>query len=150
MTALTANLVFQTLILATGAQPYPEAYRQADETNRPLLVLVGADWCPACRTMKHSTLARMEKVGKLKQVEFTILNADHDSGLSSQIMRGSSIPQLVLFEKTATGTWRRSQITGGASEGEVEALISRAVEHQARLEKQRGAAKVETAGGGGE
>lgn len=147
MTALTANLVFQTLILATGAQPYPEAYKNVEQTGRPLLVLVGADWCPACQTMKQSTMAKMEKTGRLKRVEFSILNTDQESTLSRRVMQGSSIPQLVLYEKTGSG-WRRTQITGAASEGEVEALISRAVEQQARLAKQR-AAKTTQMGGGG-
>ena len=54
MTGLAANLVFQTLIMATGAQPYAEAYKTSEETGKPLLVLVGADWCPGCRRVQQS------------------------------------------------------------------------------------------------
>jgi thioredoxin-like negative regulator of GroEL len=149
MTALTANLVFQTLIMATGAQPYAEAYKTTEETGKPLLVLVGADWCPGCVTMKKSTLARMEKLGKLKQVSYSVINTDHDPTTANQVMRGSSIPQLVLFEKTPSG-WKRSQITGAVSEGDVEAFIGRAVEQQARLARQRAATKRAEVSGGGQ
>lgn len=148
MTGVTASFVLQTLILATGAQPYPEAYKTTEESGRPLLVLVGADWCPACEVMKKQTLAKLEKEGKLKQLSFSIVNADKEPAISRQVMRGSSIPQLILFEKTASG-WKRSQITGGASQGDVEAFISRAVEQFARLEKQKAANPKPTASSGG-
>lgn len=149
MTGLTANFVLQTLILATSAQPYPEAYKKTEETGRPLLVLVGADWCPACQTMKQRTLAKMEKQGKLKQVSFSVINTDHEPAVSRQVMRGSSIPQLVLFEKTADG-WKRSQITGAASEGDIETFISRAVQQFAKLEKQKSTTTKSANAGGGQ
>lgn len=149
MTGLTASFVLQTVFLATGAQPYPEAYKNTEETGRPLLVLVGADWCPACEVMKKNVLAKMEKQGKLKQVSFSIVNADREPAISRQVMRGSSIPQLILFEKTASG-WKRSQITGGASEGDVETFVSRAVEQFARLEKQKAANTKPAESGGGQ
>ena len=146
MTGLTASFVLQTLVLATGAQPYPEAYKTTEETGKPLLVLVGADWCPACEVLKKQTLVKMEKKGKLKQVAFSVVNSDKEPAISRQVMRGNSIPQLILFEKTPNG-WKRSQITGGASETEVEAFISRAVEQFARLEKQKATSKTSAGGG---
>jgi thioredoxin-like negative regulator of GroEL len=126
MTGLTTNLLLQTLLLATGAQPYEQAYRTMESDGQPLLVLVGADWCPACQSMKSSTMVRLERSGKLRGVAYTIVNSDRESSLAQKIMRGGSIPQLVLYERTASG-WRRSQLTGGQSESQVQAFIARAV-----------------------
>lgn len=126
MTGLTTTLLLHTLMIAPGAQPYDAAYKTMQNQGRPLLVLVGADWCPACQTMKSHTLARLERSGKLQGVAFTIVNSDRDAELAGRIMRGSSIPQLVMYEPTDAG-WRRTQLTGGQSEGQVEAFIAGAV-----------------------
>lgn len=145
MTGLTTSLVLQTLVLVTGAQPYSEAYKSSVEgEGRPLLVLVGADWCPACQTMKTSTMVRLEQSGKLRGVAYTVINSDRQSKLAQKIMRGSSIPQLVLFERTASG-WRRSQLTGGQSEATIEAFISKAVASSpSRLDTASRASPIDT------
>ena len=126
MTGLTSNLLLQTVLLATGAHPYDQAYQAMESDGKPLLVLVGADWCPACQSMKSSTMLRLQRGGKLDGVAYAVVNSDRDSSLARKIMRGGSIPQLVLYEKTVTG-WRRTQLTGGQSESQVEAFIARAV-----------------------
>jgi hypothetical protein len=45
-------------------------------------------------------------------------------------MRGSSIPQLIVFSKRPDGEWHREQLTGAANEVAVQSLISRAVAAQ--------------------
>ncbi len=47
---------------------YDAAYRKAQEEKKPLVVLVGADWCAACKTMKTDTIAPMKSSGQLKEV----------------------------------------------------------------------------------
>jgi thioredoxin-like negative regulator of GroEL len=124
MTGLTSSLLLQTVLLATGAQPYEQAYKTMEDHDQPLLVLVGADWCPACQTMKSGTMRQLERSGKLAGVAYAVVNSDRESSLAQKLMRGGSIPQLVLYAKTPTG-WRRSQLTGGQSERQVEAFIAR-------------------------
>jgi len=132
MTGLSAAIVLQTVIFSTGVLPYSTAYERTENNGKPLLVLVGADWCPACQEMKSSTLVNMVKNGKLQGVEYAIVNTDQDSKLATKLMRGESIPQLILFERTPTG-WRRTQLTGAQSEQRVSTFIERAVvEYQAR------------------
>lgn len=111
MVGLTASVAMQVALLATSAGAYQDAYNQADKEGKPLLVLVGADWCPGCRTMKQETIPELERDGDLSQVVFTTVNTDEKPTLSRQLLRGTSIPQLVLFTRTAKG-WRRSQLTG--------------------------------------
>lgn len=129
MTGLAFSLVFQAALLAPAAQPYDQAYAEASKGQRPLLVLVGADWCPGCRTMKQSVLPRMQQDGRLKSVSYAVVNTDADSALAGRLMRGGTIPQLIVFSKTATG-WHREQITGATSDAAVEALIGRAIAAQ--------------------
>ena len=41
-------------------------------------------------------------------------------------MRGNSIPQLVLFTRTADG-WKRQQLTGAQAEQSIESFLNRAL-----------------------
>jgi thioredoxin-like negative regulator of GroEL len=130
MLALTAFV--QASLLATAGQGYAEAYQLTAETGRPLVVLVGADWCPACQTMKRSVIPQLASRGILKRVAFAQINTDQESELARKMMRGGSIPQLLMFVKTEDG-WQRSQLNGAQSVSAVEAFIRRGVEQaQAR------------------
>lgn len=136
MTGLALSLALQAALLSGGAHPYDEAFRTASAGGPPLLVLVGADWCPGCRTMKQNVLASMQQSGRLKDVNYAAINTDVDSKLASRLMRGNTIPQLIVFSKTETG-WHREQITGATSEANVAALIGRAVAAQAAVKKNK-------------
>ncbi|HTN75795.1 MAG TPA: thioredoxin family protein [Pirellulaceae bacterium] len=126
MTGLAATMLLQAALLTTGAQSYDEAFKEHEASGKPLLVLVGADWCPGCQTMKNGTLARMERAGKLKNVAFSLVNTDQNDKLASRLMRGGSIPQLIMFTKSDKG-WDRQQLTGAQSEQAVQQLIGDAV-----------------------
>jgi thioredoxin-like negative regulator of GroEL len=124
MIGLTASVAMQVALLATSANAYQDAYNQADKEGKPLLVLVGADWCPGCRTMKQEMIPELERDGGLSQVVFTTVNTDEKPTLSRRLLHGTSIPQLVLFTRTAKG-WRRSQLTGVQVPGIIRQFIKR-------------------------
>jgi thioredoxin-like negative regulator of GroEL len=126
MAAFSAGLVLQLSILAAGADSYDQAQKQSTASGQPLLVLVGTDWCPGCVTMKNGVLPRMASRGGLGKVNYANVNADRERELASRLMRGGTIPQLIIFSKRADGEWHREQITGTASEAQVLALIERA------------------------
>jgi thioredoxin-like negative regulator of GroEL len=109
---------------------YQAALQDAEAKNRPLVVLVGADWCPGCRTMKQHVLPALARRGALGGVSVATVDADANQAVAHQLMRGTSIPQLIVFSRTASG-WKREQLTGAANEASVEALISRAIATQA-------------------
>ena len=117
---LILNVILQVSAVTTGTLTYKDAYENAEKTGQPLVVLVGADWCPACQTMKHSVVPQLAKQGVLTKVSFAMVNTDHDQALAGRLMQGGSIPQLVIYRKTAAG-WQRQQLTGAQS---VEAATS--------------------------
>ncbi len=132
MTGLAVSVVLQAAMLATGAQPYSQAYNALIADGKPMLVVVGADWCPACQTMKKGALARMERQGKFEDVSYVALNSDHHPELASKIGSGGMIPQVILYEKTANG-FRRRQLTGAQSEGALHSLIQGARDRSVAL-----------------
>ncbi len=108
-----------------GAMTYEAAYAKAEKENRPLVVLVGADWCAACQTMKSTTIQKMKESGSLNDVVFTQIDKDLRPELAEQIMQGDSLPQIIVFSKSEEG-WKKFSLSGIQSEGRVKELIRRA------------------------
>jgi thioredoxin-like negative regulator of GroEL len=127
MSGLAMGLVLQAALLVSGADSYETALKTAQENGQPLVVLIGADWCPGCVTMKNSTMPALARAGQLKGVQYVTINYDQNPTLARQLMRGNSIPQLVVFSKTEKG-WHREQVTGATSTGAVAGLIKRAAD----------------------
>ena len=127
MTALTLAVMLQASILSAEGHTYAEAHKLASTEGRPLMVLVGADWCPACRTMKQSVMPQAERQGLLDRVAFAHVNTDHEPGIARSLMQGGAIPQLIVYRQTADG-WRRTRLVGAQSISTIEALVDRALE----------------------
>ena len=127
MIHLTMNILLQAAAVTAGAHDYATAYRETNESGRPLVVLIGADWCPGCRTMKYTSLPELEKSGGLSKVTVAYVNVDEERQLASKLMKGSSIPQLIVYHKTETG-WKRMQVTGARAPSEIQSLLDRAVD----------------------
>jgi thioredoxin-like negative regulator of GroEL len=121
------GLVVQAAWLVSGGQSYDQAYEDTQASGRPLVVLVGAEWCPGCVTMKSSVMPRMESCGHLKHVNYVQVDTDSQEQLAGQLMRGNSIPQLIVFSQGPDGKWHREQLVGATSDETVAAAITRAV-----------------------
>ncbi|HMC10825.1 MAG TPA: thioredoxin family protein [Pirellulaceae bacterium] len=135
MVGLTAAVVFQQMILMANPPSYQTALQDAQAQQRPLLVLVGAAWCPGCQTMKQRVLPGLARRGVLKSVSFAAVDTDTEAEMARQLMRGGSIPQLIVFSRLPDGQWHREEIVGETSEAEVQSLIARALKVQAPAAK---------------
>lgn len=121
-----ACLLFGMVWMGDGAKlTYEAAYTKANKENKPLVILVGAEWCSACKTMKATTIDRMTESGELKDVVFIHLDKDEHPELAERIMVGESLPQLIVFAKNEEG-WKRFSATGIQTENRVKELIRRA------------------------
>ncbi|MFH1919932.1 MAG: thioredoxin family protein [Planctomycetota bacterium] len=139
MTTFSLALLCQASILASTADTYTEAYHASTKTGRPMVVMVSAEWCPACRTMKKEVIPQVEEKGLLGKVSFAMVNLDRQQELGRKLTRGGPIPQLLMFRRTAEG-WRLSRLTGRQSVRKVEAFIDRGLERDA-TEKKAGMAR---------
>jgi thioredoxin-like negative regulator of GroEL len=107
-------------------QSYKAAYRQHRDEGKPLVVLVGADWCPACRSMKTVSLPDAARHGALRDVAVAVVDVDTESSLAGRLMRGGSIPQLVMFYQDGTGS-HRAQLTGAQDAETIEQFVAERV-----------------------
>lgn len=128
MFATSFFFVTACLSITNDSESYGAALAQAQQHQQPLLVLVGADWCPACRVMEQQVLPQLRRQGGLQRVSVAKVDTDRQPELARQLMRGSAIPQLIVFRQRPDGSWFRAQITGATSVGEVYALVQRAQE----------------------
>jgi thiol-disulfide isomerase/thioredoxin len=148
MTALLLSTIIQTAILTTGAEAkpvsletYTEAHRATTETGKPMVVMVGTDWCPPCQAMKKNVLPRVRELGLLRKVAFAVVNPDREKALAEKLTGGGPIPQLVMFRKTDNG-WMRRKLVGGQSVETVEQFINEGLAKDAG-EKQKTSSSVD-------
>jgi thioredoxin-like negative regulator of GroEL len=126
-TLLIAALLGISAIAAPPDTPIAEAdfataLGQSLTHERPLVVLVGADWCPACRRMKTKVLPQAASAGTLGEVEFAYVNTDRQPELAGRLLQSGSVPQLIRLEKTAAG-WVRDRLVGAQSVKKVTSFI---------------------------
>ncbi len=91
-------IMFAFVSNLTGPQEFGTAKRNAEENGNPLIVVVGAEWCPACVQMKNNTMPQVEHSGALADAEFTYIDYDEHPELAKKLMSGQTIPQLMRFQ----------------------------------------------------
>ena len=114
MTSLALATVVQLSVLAAPPQGFQQAYQRSMESGQPLVVLLGAEWCPACKQMDGKILPEVAKRGGFKGVEYAYIDVDQDRKLAGKLAQGGSIPQLIRFEKTNEG-WESDYLIGAQS-----------------------------------
>ncbi|MEO1524052.1 MAG: thioredoxin family protein [Planctomycetota bacterium] len=107
---------------------YAEAYKESVDQHKPLMVVVGAPWCPACNVLKETTIEPMAKTGELDAVSVAVLDRDSNPELVKQITKGEKmIPQIIMFTRTPNGAWKRKRLMGYQPKQPVRNLIRSAV-----------------------
>ena len=123
MAGIILAVLIQVSVLPSQSSTFQQAYRQSMHTGRPLVVLLGADWCHGCRVMSTKILPTIAKAGGLANVEFVYINIDHQRRLVEKLTRSKAIPQLICFRKTPAG-WERRCLTGAHGVKEVNRFIN--------------------------
>ena len=109
-------------------QDYADAYKESVAKDKPLMVVVGAPWCPACNVLKDTTIRTMARSGELDAVSIAMINRDKDPELAQQLTDGvKMLPQIIVFTKSNTGSWKRRRLMGYQPRQPVRTLIRRAL-----------------------
>jgi thioredoxin-like negative regulator of GroEL len=123
VTSLILAALMHLPLSADPSDTYEEAHRQTMETGRPMVVMVGAEWCPACKQMENTVIPQARKRGLLARVAFALVDLDRDRDLGRKLTAGGPIPQLIAFHRTPDG-WRHRKLIGGQTLEQVEEFIN--------------------------
>jgi thioredoxin-like negative regulator of GroEL len=113
VTVLLAILLSSVTSEKSLQQTYAEAYQESVQEQKPLMVVVGAPWCPACNVLKESTITPMVRHGELGEVSLAVIDRDEQPELVEQLTGGEKmLPQIIVFSKDQTGNWKRRRLLG--------------------------------------
>jgi thioredoxin-like negative regulator of GroEL len=126
MTTMSFTVILHLSLALTGADGYAEAHKIVTETGKPMVVMIGADWCPACQVMKCQVIPEVRHRGLFRRVVFTAVNVDHDRELGQKLVANGPIPQLVMYRRTAWG-WRVRRLVGSQSVEAVQTFIQEGI-----------------------
>jgi thiol:disulfide interchange protein len=105
---------------ALHAQPSPpaevprpsfeQANREAAATNRPLVVLLSAAWCPACQwcEQNQSLMAALRRHGVL-----AVVDVDQRPDLKAAYLKGRPLPCLRVYPRFPGGWGEPTTLIGG-------------------------------------
>lgn len=122
MSTIALTLLVQATVLGAPADDYAGAYERSLATGRPLVVLLGANWCPACLEMKNNILPKVAKDGGLDGVEFAYVDTDRQPKIAAQLSQADAIPQLIRLDKTKDG-WKNQVLVGAKTPAEIRSFV---------------------------
>lgn len=104
---------------------YRDAYHDAVQGEKPLLVLVTAQWCPPCQVMKSTTIPELLRKDSFSSFHYATVDLDKEESLARQLIGTRGLPQLIMFEQVE-GKWIRRYLRGMQSVETVEAFVAQA------------------------
>ncbi|MDY0169933.1 MAG: thioredoxin family protein [Thermoguttaceae bacterium] len=129
MCAMMAGAMSLSLIASEMEGPtetYAVAYKAIVQSGRPMVVMVGTEWCPPCQAMKRHVLPELRKRRWFGKIAFARVNADDQADLARRLTGGGPVPQLVMFRKTRDG-WVRRKLIGRQSVETVERFVEQGI-----------------------
>lgn len=81
---------------------YDLALQEAKETDRPLMLIIVADYCPWCRKLERRTLASKEIKARLNEVVSVIMDQKYDANRFPKMFLTPRKPT-VFFINSNTG-----------------------------------------------
>lgn len=123
MTSLILIAAIQLAAAPDQAEQFEQAFQRSASTGRPLVLLLGAEWCPGCVVMKNEVLPKVAEAGGLAGVEFVYIDIDRNRRLAAKLSKAETIPQLIRYHRTPAG-WQYDLLNGAHKAPEVTAFIN--------------------------
>lgn len=125
LSALVVAFFATTALHAQQPVNYKTAYKRAQAGDKPLLVLITAQWCPPCQVMKKTTIPNLMQKAAFKDFHYSTVDLDQEPTLARQLIGTRGVPQLIMFEKR-DDKWVRRYLRGMQTPQTVEAFVAQA------------------------
>lgn len=108
---------------------YSAALAEHEETGKPLVVFVHADWCGPCRQMEQQSFPKVRNWDKVAFGELKLDDESDDAdGYTNDyvrsIMDGQTVPQLIVHTKLADGSYAKKVYHGFKTSAQIEAIFN--------------------------
>lgn len=104
-------------------ESYNSAYTTAAKENKPLVVMVGAKWCPACQQMDKYVIPIARQRGLFQKVVYAHVDVDVDREDGQKLAAGGSLPQFIVYQKRPEG-WFSNKLIGYRTIEEIETFMT--------------------------
>jgi len=106
-----------TVVGAPAEEPldYTSAYKLAMKGDKPLLVLVTAEWCPPCQILKNDVLPKLLKQDAFADYHFATVDFDEQNDLAKKLVGNRGLPQLLIYERQVNDKWGMRFLSGAKS-----------------------------------
>ncbi|MGB7347293.1 MAG: thioredoxin family protein [Pirellulaceae bacterium] len=127
------SLLLAAVLASVTSEPannhdYKAAYKESVAQQKPLMVVVGAEWCTACNVLKDTTIHPMVQTGELDGVSVAVVDRDAQPELCEQLCKGEKmLPQIIVFTQNDDGKWERKKLMGYQPKQPVRKLVAQAV-----------------------
>lgn len=111
---------------------YATAYRMTQAGDKPMLVLVTAEWCAPCQMLKRTTLHDMMARRGFKDFNFALVDVDREPETAAKLTEGRPVPQFIIFERSEN-TWIRRYSIGYHSVDQVQAFLAPSIKSDVRI-----------------
>ena len=111
MNILTLFAALQVSVPGLPLRSYPDVYQHCIDNQKPFLVIVGADWCRACRVLKQKTVPQMAGEGKLDGIQVAYVDFDRSRELAQKLMSGRNLPQVLRYRHNGK-EWEIARLPG--------------------------------------
>jgi len=115
-------VVFCLANLGLAQEDYEAAVKKAEAENKPIIVVVGADWCQSCKVEKEF-IEQMKKEGDFKEMILVYVDKDREP-IAGQLMKGPILPQVIGFCKNGDG-WKKYSLSGLSSKLKIKELLNK-------------------------
>ncbi len=89
---------------------YATAYQRAQTSDKPILVLVTAEWCAPCQMLKRTTVYDMMAKRGFKDFHFATVDVDREPETAAKLTEGRPVPQFIVFERSGEKWIRRYSV----------------------------------------
>ena len=111
MTGVALSVVLQASLSISATPTLAEAVKISEASGKPILVMVGADWCRYCKVVEQTAMPQITKSGLLEKVVYVYLDYDKDRKLVTPLLEGDVIPELIVLRKSGD-RWTRDNLGG--------------------------------------
>lgn len=124
------NATLLAMLLLSATVDYKAVIAEAERTGKPVVVLVGAEWCGPCQQMKKEVIPEAKRTGVLDGVIFHTLDVDKDAGICRLLLRqigNDGLPAFARFQKV-DGNWKARYHNGYMTVDQLRDFLDRRTE----------------------